>query len=179
MSESKKFLELVTKTRQSHTYDLYVKDSISSFDGISTYFNTLKKATSKDEVNVYINSGGGSLPVSIELLDAMEKCKAPITTHAVGRVASAATFLFLAGDVREIYDSAYFMFHQYSAGATGKGDDILQKTTFLKKHYSGFFKKYYKEIFNKEEINKLLDGKDIYLNKKQMLKRLKKEDEDV
>lgn len=76
------------------------------------------------EIDVYIDSYGGSVAAGWGIYNALRQHPAKVRTYGVGFVASAALYPFLAGDERYASTlSAYYM-HEVQAGATGYADDL-------------------------------------------------------
>lgn len=71
----------------------------------------------KPEIHLHINSRGGVVFDGIAILENIIRLKkyATIITHIEGIVASASTFLSIAGDKRYIHPHSYMMIHQLSA----------------------------------------------------------------
>lgn len=79
---------------------------------------------SNDEIQIFINSPGGSVYDGLGLFDICEKIKSPITTVCVGSACSMGAILMLVGDRRLITKHSRIMLHQPSGGASGTSDDI-------------------------------------------------------
>jgi len=83
----------------------------------------------KPSVTLYIHSYGGDLLAGFSAYSAIKRCAVPVTTVADGYVASAATFLLLAGRRRFIAEHTHVLIHQLSTGVDGTysevKDDIL------------------------------------------------------
>ena len=60
--------------------------------------STIQNATPNDVLHITINSPGGSLYTTTEILSAMAQTQAHIVTEITGECCSAATLIFLAGD---------------------------------------------------------------------------------
>ena len=63
------------------------------------------------EITIYINSPGGEVQSGLALYDVMQAVSCPIRTVCVGRAASMAALLFIAGDRREMLTHARVMIH--------------------------------------------------------------------
>ncbi len=74
----------------------------------------------KSKIDVWINSGGGSVMDSDLIISAILKSKTKVDTHNVGTCASSAGAIFLAGRNRYMMDYAKFMIHGIS-GASNNG----------------------------------------------------------
>jgi ATP-dependent protease ClpP protease subunit len=80
------------------------------------------------QVTLYIKSEGGDIFEGFSGMDHIENTKLHVTTVADGCCASAATFLFLAGDECRVNRHAYLLIHQISMdGLWGKYEDIKQE----------------------------------------------------
>ncbi len=78
------------------------------------------------EINLYINSPGGSITAGFAIYDTMMHIKAPVNTICLGQAASMGAFL-MAGGVkggRMALPNAQLMIHQPHGGATGQASDI-------------------------------------------------------
>lgn len=69
--------------------------------------------------NVYINSEGGVVETGFEIYDYLRSIGKPINTIGVGQVASIATVVFMAGDVRKLKQGTNFLIHLPMIGIDG------------------------------------------------------------
>ena len=79
------------------------------------------------EIQLYINSPGGSVPSGLAIYDTMQHISSPIATTCVGMAASMGCFLLAAGEKgrRSALPHARIMMHQPSSGAAeGSASDI-------------------------------------------------------
>lgn len=76
------------------------------------YLDTL----GKKEIQVWINSEGGSVSDAEQIYGTILKTKTPVDTYNLGMAASSAGCIFLAGRKRKMMDYAKFMMHQVSGG---------------------------------------------------------------
>lgn len=83
---------------------------------------------SRETINIYINSPGGSIYSGLAIFDTTELIKSPIRTVCVGIAASMGAILMLTGKERCATKRARLMLHQPSGVAYGKFDDI--KTSY-------------------------------------------------
>ena len=80
---------------------------------------------SKD-INLYINSPGGSVTSALAIFDTMEYIKPDVTTICMGQAASAAAILLATGTKgkRFALPHARILIHQPHGGAEGQSSDI-------------------------------------------------------
>ena len=78
------------------------------------------------EINVYINSPGGSVTAGLAIYDTMQFVKPPVATYCVGQAASMAALLLSAGTKgkRFALPDARIMIHQPWGGVQGAASDI-------------------------------------------------------
>jgi len=78
------------------------------------------------DINLYINSPGGSVTAGLAIYDTMQFLKCPVTTYCVGQAASMGAVLLAAGakGKRHALPNARIMIHQPWGGVQGQAADI-------------------------------------------------------
>ena len=78
------------------------------------------------DINLYINSPGGSVSAGLAIYDTMNHIKADVSTICVGMAASMGSFLLAGGakGKRFALPNAEIMIHQPSGGARGQASDV-------------------------------------------------------
>ena len=78
------------------------------------------------DVNLYINSPGGSVTAGLAIYDTMQFIKPDVSTICIGQAASMAAVLVAAGASGKRYSLPYsrFLLHQLMGGAQGQASDI-------------------------------------------------------
>ena len=81
---------------------------------------------SHDDIELYINSPGGSITSGMAIMDTMNYIQSDVSTICVGMAASMAAFLLSCGakNKRFILPNAEVMIHQPLGGATGQATEI-------------------------------------------------------
>ena len=79
-----------------------------------------------DDINIYINSPGGSITSGMAIYDAMNFIKSDVSTICVGMAASMAAFLLSSGTKGKRYSlpNSEVMIHQPLGGASGQATEI-------------------------------------------------------
>ena len=87
------------------------------------------------EINLYINSPGGSVTAGMAIYDTMQYLRCPVATLCIGMAASMGAFLLTAGakGMRRILPNAEVMIHQPLGGAQGQATDILIHAEYITK----------------------------------------------
>lgn len=87
------------------------------------------------DINLYINSPGGSVTAGLGIYDTMQYVKPPISTICLGQAASMGAFLLAAGAKGKRYalPNARVMIHQPMGGFQGQATEIdIQAKEILK-----------------------------------------------
>ena len=87
------------------------------------------------EINLYINSPGGSVTAGMAIYDTMQYLRCPVSTLCIGMAASMGAFLLTAGakGMRRILPNAEVMIHQPLGGAQGQATDIAIHAEYIMK----------------------------------------------
>lgn len=86
----------------------------------------LESEDPKKDINLYINSPGGSVSAGLAIYDTMQHIKCDVSTIGLGIAASMGATLLIAGakGKRFILPNAEVMLHQVMGGAEGQAVDI-------------------------------------------------------
>jgi len=121
------------------SYDIYsrlLKDRIVFLDGeindisadlIVAQLLFLDGQDTEKDVNLYINSPGGSVTAGLAIYDTMQYIKSDVQTICVGQAASMAALILAAGTHGKRYalPSSRVVMHQPRGGAQGQARDIV------------------------------------------------------
>ena len=158
------------------TYDIFsrlLKDRIIFVDGeindavadlVVAQLLFLESENPKKDINLYINSPGGSVTAGLAIYDTMQYIACPVRTICIGQACSMAAILLGEKNNRFILPHARVMIHQPSGGAEGQATDIIVTNKELQR-----IKEITTEILSlhtsksKEEISKDI-LRDFYLN---------------
>lgn len=87
------------------------------------------------DINLYINSPGGSVTDGLAIYDTMQYIKCDVSTICIGLAASMGSFLLAAGakGKRLALPNSEIMIHQPSGGAKGQASDIIISAEHIKR----------------------------------------------
>ena len=87
----------------------------------------------KREINLYINSPGGSVTAGLTIYDTMQFVTCDVATYCVGIAASMAAVLLTAGTKGKRYalPNSDVMLHQVSGGAQGPASDVERTVEYM------------------------------------------------
>ncbi len=145
-------------------YDIYsrlLKDRIVFLGGpisddvanlIMAQLLFLESEDAERDIQLYINSPGGSVTAGMAIYDTMEYIKPKVSTICMGMAASMGAFLLAAGEPGKRYALPHskILIHQVMGGAEGQASDIAIHAQEI--------------IRTKKEMNELLakmTGKDL------------------
>lgn len=139
-----------TTGRSERAYDIYsrllkdriillsseVNDTVASLVCAQLLF--LESQDPEKEINLYINSPGGSVTAGLAIYDTMRYITAPVSTVCMGRAASMGAFLLAAGQkgMRYALPNSQIMIHQPAMsgrGIQGPASDILIMSDYMQK----------------------------------------------
>ncbi|MVT11379.1 head maturation protease, ClpP-related [Chitinophaga tropicalis] len=134
-------------------------------DDTTVSFKSFREELGKHDVgtyNIYINSPGGQVTDAMAMHDHLQDLKAKgkrINTFGRGIVASAATYILMAGDAPEMSANSWFMIHNVSGIAWGDVNQLEQMAATMRKFNNAVRDFYAKATsMRKEEISKMMDA---------------------
>ncbi|TVR00848.1 MAG: ATP-dependent Clp endopeptidase proteolytic subunit ClpP [Desulfovibrionales bacterium] len=127
-----------TTGRTERAYDLYsrlLKDRIlilgTAIDDyvanlVCSQLLFLESENPEKEINMYINSPGGSVTAGLAIYDTMQYISAPVATLCLGQAASMGALLLSAGakGMRYALPNSRILIHQPMGGFQGQATDI-------------------------------------------------------
>lgn len=140
------------EARGERSYDIYsrlLKDRIIMFNGvvednmanlIVAQMLFLEAENPDKDINLYINSPGGSVTAGLAIYDTMQFIKCDVRTIVMGQAASMGSFLAQAGTPgkRVVLPESRTMIHRVSSGTPGtRGSVHVQELEFedAKRHF--------------------------------------------
>lgn len=136
-----------TTGRAERAYDIYsrllkdriifigtpIDDMVSNLIIAQLLF--LQMEAPEKEINIYINTPGGSVTSGLAIYDTIQFIKCDVNTYCVGQASSMGAVLLAAGSPGKRYalPHARIMIHQPWGGVQGQATDIsIQATEILK-----------------------------------------------
>lgn len=160
-------------------HEFYLSGEIEEPEKYADWFHLIRNSSENDDIIIHINSMGGNAATAIQLMRVLKETQANVTACVEGDCMSAATFIFLSATSFDISEYSDFMFHNYSSVAAGKGGEMYDSITHAKKWSDNLMKTVYKDFLSDEEIQQILDNKDIWMSGEEVLERLKKRNEKI
>ena len=131
MSTGKKWFEVANSSAEST--DVFIYDSIGFYGVTDAAFVAELNAIKTPEINLHINSGGGSVFEGLAIYAAMKAHPSHIRVHIDGIAASMAGVIAMAGDEILIAENAFLMIHRVSSGVEGTAETMRAEAALLEK----------------------------------------------
>lgn len=165
-------LNIKEKLIVSRLFKLDIGDFDHQPNELSEIFSILSDANENDVLEVNISSYGGFAEELQKFLNLFQRrFYKRVYTILNPHGYSSGALLFLAGDTRIIYENSNIMFHDISMGVHGKHSDIKTQAKFNETYYDNFIKNNLKYFFTEAELNRILEGQEVWLDAKSMLER--------
>jgi ATP-dependent protease ClpP protease subunit len=165
-----KFCPIVTE-QDNLTTHVYLTDSIEMPAEYDELCYKLKFAKEDETFILHINTPGGVIDAALAILDAIANTKARVIGALTGTVASAGTIIALSCHELEVAKYSSFMIHNYSGGTSGKGHEMKAYQNFVDAELNKTFKEIYKGFLTDDEMDSVIDGKDMWMGRDEVLTR--------
>ena len=161
-------------------YQVHNDDKIFLYGPIESAFDfveaieTLSKCEQGDTVTIYLCSPGGCVSSVDALLHAIKSAQDKgVTVHcsASGLCASASTFILLECTSFELSDGFHALIHNGSLGDGGSYNQFRASTNFYLKYMEERLREVYKHFLTDDELQEVLDGRDIWLSPQDWIER--------
>ena len=165
---------LVSSCKQmKNIYHLWLIDDVGEAKLYLKWFDILQSATENDLVVIHINSYGGDVMTTVQLITQIKTCEAQVVCQIESACCSAATMVALACDGLLCYPHGYMMIHTSSGYTFGKQSDIRRQEDFYNDWLETFFNEVYKDFLSRKEIEDVLNGKDMWLTSEEVMNRFR------
>lgn len=162
----------VTETKDFTLYEYYFMGYITDPENYIDLCNALRTSRQEDQFVLRFNSGGGQVRTANMILNAIHECEASTIGFIEHDCGSACTFLFLACKNWGVSKYAEFFAHTYSSGSAGKEHETFEASQFMRKQTHKRIREEYNAFLTNEEIDKILNGGDVYLDSDEIMGRL-------
>jgi len=163
--------------RGERSYDIYsrlLKDRIVFVGQIDDHVANLVIAQllflqmedSKKDINIYVNSPGGSVTAGLAVYDTMQFLTCDVVTYCIGMAASMGAVLLCAGTKgkRFALPNSDIMIHQVSGGAQGAASDVERQVDYMFKLKKRLIRIIAQHTGRPEEQVRLDSDRDYYMS---------------
>jgi ATP-dependent Clp protease protease subunit len=126
----------------------------------------LQMEDAKKDINIYINTPGGSVSAGLAIYDTMQFLTCDVTTYCIGMAASMGAVLLSAGTKgkRFALPNSDIMIHQVSGGAQGQASDVERTVEYMFKLKKRLIKILAMHTGQPEEKVRLDSDRDYYMS---------------
>lgn len=128
-------------------------DSDQYPDAIKDFLNDVEDR----DLNIYINSGGGSVFAGIAIYNMLKRHTGYKTVHIDGVAASIASIIALSADKVIIPANAFFMIHKAWGGISGNSDEMRKYADHLDKIDMSMLEIYKSNLRDESDIDIIKD----------------------
>lgn len=154
----------IMKNEEENSVDMILYGTIGSdewWDDIcdKTFKEDITNLGEAENINLHINSPGGSVFAAVAIANTLKNHKAKVTAFIDGLAASAATIITSACDVVKMPKNALFMIHNPLTWAYGNKQELEKTGVLLDKVKDSILETYLAKAKNKtkEELSALMD----------------------
>lgn len=155
------------------SYDVYLDDEITEPSNYRELISLLMNASDQDEINIFINSGGGNLDTACAIITALQCSQANVTAFLMGACHSAASMITMYCTQVHVFNSAYMMAHTASFGSVGNTSTVKSHTDFTVSQVEKLLDDAYEGFLSKDEIAKVKNGVEVWFDNDQIVTRMK------
>lgn len=127
----------------------------------SDVLNLLDQAKNAKELNIYVNSGGGSVFAGLAIYNMLKRHTAYKTVYIDALAASIASVIALSGDRVVMPDNAFFMIHKPWNYVSGNANDLRKAADDLDRIEEGILNVYaenLKEGVTIEQVKEMVNN---------------------
>nr|DAT49754.1 MAG TPA: Putative ATP dependent Clp protease [Caudoviricetes sp.] len=154
----------IMKNEEENSADMILYGTIGSdewWDDIcdKTFKEDIANLVEVENINLHINSPGGSVFAAVAIANTLKNHKAKVTAYIDGLAASAATIITSACDVVKMPKNALFMIHNPLTWAYGNKQELEKTGILLDKVKDSILETYLAKAKDKtkEELSVLMD----------------------
>jgi len=137
----------------------------------------LISASENDVIELVVASGGGNLSTTIHIINAIRSSAAYVRAIIGSQAHSAASIISLACDEVYALPHSAMLIHQPRGGVIGRASENALQSRFQEQHFMELFNDLYEDFLSKDEIEAVLQGKDMWLTAEEINLRAEYRDE--
>lgn len=164
--------EMVSRSIELTEHSVYLCDEIDEPLAYVELLSALRMATENDHFIFYLNTPGGRLDTGLQLMHAIQDTDALVTMVLDPQAYSMGALLFLSGDELRVPPHSTLMFHNYSSGLIGKGNEQLAEVQAASRSYRKVLERVCRPFLTADEVSGVLNGQDLWLDSDEILRRL-------
>lgn len=162
LTEIAKFTWDVVSVRRTIYLDLGDEITGSVLD-YSSLFSNLSRCTQDDLIYLTLSNYGGDCLIGQRLAVALKDCHAHIHCKVTNNASSMAAILALCCKSLELTPGSRLMFHNYSGGGFGKGQELAHHVHQSDKSLQRMIQVYCAPFLTRAELKAIARDQDVYI----------------
>ena len=147
---------LENEKAELHFYGEIVSDEWEKWSDLDTcpedVLNYLSKIENSKELDIYINSGGGSVFAGLGIYNILKRHKGRKTVYVDGLAGSIASIIAMVGDEIIVPSNSFIMIHKPLCGVIGNANDMREMADTLDKIEEGLINTYKTKLKDNVDI---------------------------
>ena len=139
-----------------HFYGEIVCDEWEKWSDLDTcpedVLNYLSKIENSKELDIYINSGGGSVFAGLGIYNILKRHKGRKTVYVDGLAGSIASIIAMVGDEIIVPSNSFIMIHKPLCGVCGNANDMREMADTLDRIEEGLINTYKTKLKDNVDI---------------------------
>lgn len=166
----------VLATPVSTRYEICIWDDIEEYKEYDELMKILPKIKEEDEVVLKVGTPGGRCDVGFMLIDRFAALPCFVNVIVPYPTYSMGAIMALCGDSLSMTPGSFLMFHDYSTGGRGKGNELIKSTEAYSEIFAYRFNDICQPFLTEEECEAVLQGQDLYIkwNDSSLKKRIRR-----
>ena len=161
-----------TNSAVINQHKIRLNGDITEPESFREELNVIENLGENDSVTLVINTNGGELDSAVEFCSAIVGSEGYVHGHISGCAHSAGSMIFLKCHSYSVSPYATMLIHCPSGGFLGKFADTFSEAEHYREWTRFFYEDVYSGFLTQEELDRVLDGKDMWLNARQIEERL-------
>lgn len=167
---------VVNQTAANH-YRVFLDKDVEEPSKYRDLIQCLISASENDMVELIVSCDGGQLDSTIDIVNAIRCSEAFTRAVITSNAHSAGSMISLACEEVVALPHSCMLVHQPRGGSVGRHSEMVQHGDFSKEWMKNFYYDIYEDFFTTNEIDTVLNGKDIWLTADQINDRATKRQE--
>ncbi len=166
----------VLATPISTRYEICIWDDIEEYKEYDELMKILPKIKEEDHVILKVGTPGGRCDVGFMLIDRFAGLPCQVDVIVPYPTYSMGAIMALCGHSLGMSPGSFLMFHDYSTGGRGKGNELIKSTEAYSEIFAHRFNDICQPFLSEEECENVLQGQDLYIkwNDPSLKKRIKR-----
>lgn len=168
--------EIVSTPNEGKHWEISIWDDIECYSDYDKLFEEMGKINKVDTVELTVDTFGGRCDIGFKLYDRISQIPCKIDVVVSQHAYSMGAILALVGDSLTIEPGAFLMFHDFSTGRSGKGNEISKSIEATKELFQYRFREACQPFLSVAECTSILNGSDKYVkwNDRQLNTRMRR-----